>query len=308
LKTILITGGGGFIGSALVRYLLIVGIRVVVYDNFTYGKRDFLPSGSKLEIVEGDINHTEKLSEVIDQCSPDYLCHLAAIHYIPHCNENPTLALQVNTVGTESVLNAASGKGIKKIIVASSAAVYPITDYPNSEIDTPAAPIDIYGLSKLFTEALAEKYSRETGDAAIVVRLFNAVGPRETNPHVIPHIFESAKKSDFIPLGNIEAKREYIHTKDVAEAIHLLFQSEISGYDIFNVGSGKEYSVVEVVRMIGEVIGRKLTIQQRKDRIRSVDRLHLMADCSKIGKAIGWKPKTSLRTALEDTARYYGFV
>lgn len=307
MKTILITGGAGFIGSAVVRTFLQAGMRVVLYDNFTYGRREFLPADDNLEIVEGDINQTDALAAAIEQCRPAYLCHLAAIHFIPHCNENPTKALHVNTVGTESVLNAAAGKGIEKIISASTAAVYPITDGPNSEAGTEAGPIDIYGLSKFFSEALAEKYTRETGDTTIAMRLFNAVGPRETNPHVIPHIFETARDSDVIPLGNVEPKRDYIHTADIAEAILALCRSDVSGFDIFNVGSGEEHSVVDVVAMIGEIIGRPLTIQQDQERVRSVDRMHLVADIGKIGNATGWQPAMSLKAALADTAKYYQF-
>lgn len=307
MQTIMITGGAGFIGSAVVRTFLRAGLRVVVYDNFTYGKREFLPDVDNLEIVEGDINHTGALAEAIERCRPAYLCHLAAIHFIPHCNENPTRALLVNTVGSESVLNAAAGKGIDKIVIASTAAVYPITDGKNSESGTPAGPVDIYGLSKLFSEALAEKYARETGDTTIAIRLFNAVGPRETNPHVIPHIFETARGSDVIPLGNVEPKRDYIHTGDIAEAILALCRSDVSGFDIFNVGSGEEYSVVEVVGMIGTIIGRGLTIEQDRERVRAVERQHLVADISKIGQATGWKPAMSLPAALADTAKYYQF-
>lgn len=307
MKTILITGGAGFIGSAVVRTFLQAGLRVVVYDNFTYGRREFLPAAGDLEIVEGDINHTAALAEAIGRCRPAYLCHLAAIHFIPHCNENPTRALQVNTVGSESVFNAAAGQGIEKIIIASTAAVYPVTEGKNSESATPAGPIDIYGLSKIFSEALAEKYARETGETTIAMRLFNAVGPRETNPHVIPHIFETARDTDIIPLGNVEPKRDYIHTGDIAEAILALCRSAVSGYDIFNVGSGEEHSVVDVVRMIGGIIGRTLTIEQDPQRVRVVERPHLLADISKIGKATGWKPALDLRAALADTARYYLF-
>lgn len=308
MKTILITGGAGFIGSATVRRFLEEGIGVVVYDDFSYGRREFLPDDDRLEIVVGDINDTDRLAETLARVTPDYLCHLAAIHFIPDCNADPPRALQVNTVGTESVLNAAAGTRIDKVLIASTAAVYPINDDPNAEEGTPAAPIDIYGLSKLFSEALAEKYVRETGGTAVAVRLFNAVGPRETNPHVIPHIFESAGRGDTIPLGNVEPKRDYIHTADMAEAMLAICRSGMSGFETVNVGTGEEYSVAELVEMIGGIIGRKLTIEQKADRVRSVERMHLVADISRIGTLTGWRPKMSIADSLADTAKYYGLV
>ena len=206
-----------------------------------------------LRIVEGDINDTDSLVEAILTYSPDYVCHLAAIHFIPDCNANSTKALQVNTVGTQSVLNTCKNRAIDKVIVASTAAVYAVNNWPNVENKTQFAPIDIYGLSKMFAELLAKKFAEETGITTISIRLFNAVGPRETNPHVIPHILESAKKSEYIPLGNIKPKRDYIHTSDIAEAILTLCLSDIKQYHVFNVGSGVEYSVEELVAMVSQI-------------------------------------------------------
>ncbi|MEE9214404.1 MAG: NAD(P)-dependent oxidoreductase [Thermodesulfobacteriota bacterium] len=308
MKKIVITGGAGFIGSEVVRKFLEVDMNVIVYDNFSYGKREFLPINNRLIIVEGDINETEFLTKTISVHSPNYVCHLAAIHFIPHCNANPTKALMINTVGTESVLNACKKQNIQKVLVASTAAVYPISDLPNIEDNTEVAPIDIYGLSKMFAELLAQKFFIETGTDTIILRLFNAVGPRETNPHVIPHIFESLKTSNKIPLGNITPKRDYIHTSDIAEAIYTICNSNIKGYEVFNIGSGEEYSVEEIVLMLEEVLKRSLIIEQVEERMRKVERMHLLADISKIKKIIGWKPKIQLHDALRDICRYYGIV
>jgi UDP-glucose 4-epimerase len=306
MKKILITGGAGFIGSEVVRKFLEAKNDVIVYDNFSYGKREFLPSDNRLTIIEGDINDTEFLTNTISEINPNYVCHLAAIHFIPHCNANPTKALLTNTVGTESVLNACKYSKIEKVLVASTAAVYPISDLPNVEDETEIAPIDIYGLSKMFAELLAEKFCRETGINTISLRLFNAVGPRETNPHVIPHIFESLKTSDIIPLGNISPKRDYIHTRDIAEAIYSICMSELNGYEVFNIGTGKEYSVEEIFEILKGVVNKPLTVEQVESRMREVERMHLQADISKIKKLIGWEPKMSIYDALEDTAKYYG--
>jgi len=308
MKTILITGGAGFIGSAVVREFLDEGAKVVVYDNFSYGRREFLPDHEELTIVDGDINDTEHLAQAISEYHLDYVCHLAAMHFIPHCNANPTKALYVNTVGTESVLTACcKGADIEKVLIASTAAVYDVNDEPNNESRTPVKPVDIYGLSKMFTELLAEKFARKTSITTVSIRFFNAVGPRETNPHVIPHIFESTKKSSHIPLGNIKPKRDYIHTSDMAGALLAVCRSDISQYQVFNVGSGVEYSVEEVVEMVGEILHEELTIRQEADRVREVERKHLVADIGKIKEVTGWEPNLILKEALVDTAQYYGF-
>jgi len=307
LKKIFITGGAGFIGSAIVRKLINNGYEVIVYDNLSYGKKHFLPKSDSLIFIEGDINETDRLKKLMIDFDPFSVYHLAAIHFIPDCNSNPSRALKVNTIGTESVLNACNNNGIKQIIVASTAAVYPINDFPNIEDKTPAKPIDIYGYSKLFSEMLLKKFQNETGIQSIALRLFNAVGPRETNPHVIPHIFLSAKDTDLIPLGNLEPRRDYIHVDDIASAFLKVTRNrnDVNAFDIFNVGSGKEYSVVDLIIMIGNILGRELKVEKKDERVRNVERMHLVSNISKIKKLIGWKPKLNLEEALLDTAKYY---
>ena len=270
--------------------------------------KEFLPENNRMTVVEGDINDTKLLTNTILEANPNYVCHLAAMHFIPDCNANPTGALLANTVGTESVLNACKRNKIEKVLVASTAAVYPISNDPNVEAETEIAPIDIYGLSKMFVESLCQKFVRETGVDAIILRLFNAVGPRETNPHVIPHIFEMLNTSDTIPLGNISPKRDYIHTSDIAEAIYSLCKSQIRGYEAFNIGTGKEYSVEEVVSMLSEILDRRLSIRQDENRMRDVDRMHLVADINKVKSLVGWAPKMNIYDALKDTAKYYGLL
>ena len=117
MKKIFITGGAGFIGSAIVRKLINNGYEVIVYDNLSYGKRNFLPESNSLTFIEGDIIQTDRLRKTIFDTNPYCVYHLAAKHFIPDCNSNPSKALQVNTVGTESVLNACNNNGIKQIII-----------------------------------------------------------------------------------------------------------------------------------------------------------------------------------------------
>ena len=307
MNRILITGGAGFIGSAIVQNLIKNGYEVIVYDNLSYGKKQFLPKSKSVTFIEGDIINKKYLSKIISEVGPFCVYHLAAIHFIPDCNSNPSKALQVNTLGTESVLSACNNDGIKQIIMASTAAVYPINDLPNNEDKTTAAPIDIYGYSKLFSEMLLKKFQKETGIQSIALRLFNAVGPRETNLHVIPHIFLTTNDTNIIPLGNIEPKRDYIHVNDIANAFHKVTQNRtnLNGFDIFNIGTGKEYSVIDLVNMIGDILGKDLEIHEKEDRVRKVERMHLIADISKIKNFVGWEPNISLKDALINTAQYY---
>lgn len=224
---------------------------------------------------------------------PDIVIHLAAIHYIPHCNSNPEETFDVNVMGTRNILESSDPQ---IFLLASSAAVYPPLDRPLTE--DLHGPIDIYGKTKLICEDLVKLYSKRP----IITRLFNVYGPNDTNPHLIPEIFKQLKKrKPEIKLGNLTPKRDYIHVNDVCEALITLLKHENKG--IYNIGTGKEYSVKQVVDILSEIIGEKINILQEKERIRKVEREHLLADITKIKTKTGWKPKTSLKKGLKKTLR-----
>jgi UDP-glucose 4-epimerase len=226
---------------------------------------------------------------------PDMVIHLAAIHFIPYCNQNPLESSDINIRGTMNIL-AASKKvpNLKKVLFASTAAVYPISDFAVEETDT-LNPMDIYGLSKLTGEQLCEKFYLETKIDTIVCRFFNAFGPNETNPHLIPEIERQIKGGlRKIELGNLTPKRDFIHTYDMAEAVQKLIELEESGYDCFNLGRGIEYSVTDIVEAFERICGEKIDIEVAESRVRKVERMHLLANVSKLKNKTGWQPKWSI--------------
>jgi len=295
----LVTGGAGFIGSHLSKQLLEQGREVVVYDNFFTGKREFLPHhNGRLKIIEGDLLDNQYLKKIFKEFKPAVVFHLAAIHYIPYCNENPVETIMVNVGGTEAILDACREIELEKLIFASSAAVYPINDKPNLEEDD-IVPCDIYGNSKFFGEYLGRLFYENSSTPCIIARLFNVYGPDETNPHVVPDILEQLKKDSTIQLGNLTPKRDYIYVQDVVDALISIEQKTQQNFEIFNVGTGQEYSVKELVETIEQIVCREINIEQAESRKRKSDRLHLVADVSKISKMVGWKPKYTLSIGLK---------
>lgn len=288
-------------GSALVRRLLADGREVVVFDDLSVGRRDNLPP--EAEIVEGNIHDSEELGASLHGVA--VVVHLAALHYIPDCNRRPTETIRTNALGTDAVLRACTG--VDRVVIASTAAVYGPSDGANHEDDA-LAPIDIYGVSKQVAEALARRFADATGTPTLAARLFNAVGPRETNPHVVPHILASLQSSDVVPLGNLEPRRDYVHVADVADALALLCEVDAQRFEVFNVGSGVEYSVVELVALIEGLLGRRIEVRSTSDRQRRVERAHLLADIRKIEARTGWTPGRSLREALAEAAREAGLL
>ncbi|MCA6422573.1 MAG: NAD(P)-dependent oxidoreductase [Flavobacterium sp.] len=296
----LITGGAGFIGSAIVPKLQSENHDVFVYDNLSFGNREFINVADD-HFFLGDIRDAAAVSKAVQTISPDIIIHLAAVHFIPYCNEHPFESSDINIRGTMNVLDAAKKvKNLTKIIFASTAAVYPISDTAVSETHE-LRPLDIYGLSKLVGEQLMEKFHLQTGVDSICCRFFNAFGPNETNPHLIPEIEKQIKEGNrTISLGNLTPKRDFIHTYDMANAMFALIKLANVGYDTFNLGRGIEYAVTEVVEEFEKVLNEKIDIEVDPARVRKVERMHLLADVSKLKNRTGWEPKWSLNEGVKD--------
>ena len=296
--SILVTGGAGFIGSAVIANLQSVGHNIHVIDNLSFGNRKFLTIPDT-HFHNVDILNAEQLDSLVQTISPDWLIHLAAIHFIPYCNQNPTEASLTNIQGTINVLNAAKKlKKLEKVFFASTAAVYPIVDQAIPESHRPE-PTDIYGISKLAGEYLMNEFYLQTSIPTIIGRFFNAFGPNETNAHVIPEIQRQVNLgARTIQLGNLDPKRDFIHTSDMAIAISKLLNKFDQGIDTFNIGRGIEYSIREVVQAFEQSLGAEITIQVDPSRVRKVERMHLLADISKLTSFIDWEPQISLSQGI----------
>jgi UDP-glucose 4-epimerase len=300
-----VTGGAGFIGSALCLSLVAEAHEVVIYDDFSRGRRDWLPDAAGVTVVEGDIRDHQHVERAIAEAGPQRLVHLAALHFIPECIARPRDTLEINLEGTRHVLAACARHGVPAVILASSAAVYAPSSGPCRELDSPLGPDDVYGRSKLGAEGVAREFHLETGSDVAVLRIFNAIGPRETNPHVLPHLFESLRGSDTVMLGNLDARRDYIHTCDVARAI-LAVAARSHGLAVYNVGSGRAHSVAEIVELLRHKLVRPVTVQVDPLRLRPTDRPLLLADIKKIESELGWTPEIALEEALDELILYYG--
>jgi UDP-glucose 4-epimerase len=299
MTKILVTGGAGFIGSATIAEFQKYGHDIYVIDDLSFGNRSFL-NIPDVCFHQLDILDENGLKEVIHKIDPDWIIHLAAIHFIPYCNQHPFKSSNINIQGTINVLSAAKSlKNLEKMFFASTAAVYPICDYAIPETQQ-TNPLDIYGLSKLAGEHLMNEFYLQTSIPTIVCRFFNAFGPNETNLHLIPEIQKQVNSGlRTIELGNLEPKRDFIHTYDMARAILLLLNKFDSGIDVFNLGSGQEYSVVDVVKEFESQLGEEIAIKVDQSRVRKVERMHLLADISKLKALINWEPEISLSEGIK---------
>ena len=299
MKRILITGGAGFIGSALIKELQQQAYEIFVIDDLSFGSMNFIDIKNanfyKISLLE-----YEGIKKIISRLNPQYVVHLAAIHFIPYCNKNPLIAVNVNIKGTINLLDSLRGlRNLKKLFFASSAAVYPVYEKALKETCRPN-PMDIYGLTKLTGEYLCREFYLRTKTPTIICRFFNAFGPNETNPHLIPEIQKQVNAGKrIIKLGNLTPKRDFIHTFDMAQSVRLLLEKFRRGVDVFNLGSGSEYSVVEIVRAFERQVGEEIEIEVDSARVRRTERMHLLANISKLRKFINWTPQIGIDEGIK---------
>jgi UDP-glucose 4-epimerase len=290
---ILVTGGAGFIGSHLVEQLAGLG-DVHVLDDLSRGRRDWLPVGTTL--YEADIRDADGVARVVATVRPAVVAHLAALHFIPAVDRAPELAREVNVGGTENLLRALHEHVPAVVLLASSAAVYPDTAGPITEAESPG-PIDVYGETKLECERLVERFAEETGAGHVLARLFNIIGRRETNRHVVPELIGQLREgASPVRLGNLAPRRDYTDVVDAAGALALLL-SRPTTETVFNVGSGKSTSVAELVAACERILGRSIPVEAASERLRARDRMELLADVGRL-TSTGWSPTRTLEETL----------
>lgn len=294
--TVLITGGAGFIGSWTARECSKRGMHVVIYDNFSVGQvRNLERLAVKADIVQGDVLDAAVLATTFKSFHPRYVIHLAALHHIPYCEAHPQETLSVNVIGTFNVLRNALSSGVRKCVVASSGSIYDDVNEPLSE-NAHVAPRDVYGLSKVLMEQVALFFAR-FGLPCVITRLFNVYGPGETNPHVIPTILEQLRQGDTLKLGRVDRIRDYVYVEDVAQILARLLDAPMLG-SVVNVGTGKGYSVKDIVTTIERLLGRRITVHVEPSRIRLVDKTHQVADPGRLRSVLGSGPLTELEDGL----------
>jgi UDP-glucose 4-epimerase len=295
---ILVTGGAGFVGSHLVEQLVGAGERVTVLDNLTRGRRAWLHSGAELREV--DIRDADGVRGAVADVASEVVVHLAAMHFIPAIEGAPDVAWDVNVNGTRSLIEALEQRPPKLLLFASTAAVYPDRRGAIDE-SCPPAPLDLYGKTKLEGERLLEEFANRSGTRCVVARIFNIIGKRETNPHVVPELVSQLRRGESrVRLGNLESRRDYTNVTDVAAALHLLLSTPHDGSAIFNVGSGHSVSVGELVSLCEQVLDRPIEVESEPQRRRAQDRLELAADPRLLRETTGWEPARSLRETMSE--------
>lgn len=299
---VLVTGGNGYVGRTLCKQLL-PDHEVCIIDNLRYGQSRFLPAElDSLRFENVDIRNLSAVRSVVADFHPDAMIHLAAIHYIPECEGDPELAVSTNVLGTANI--AASCPASCRLVFASTGAVYEPESEPHHELNSTLGPSDVYGWTKLQAEQYVCYFAKLRKFPACIVRLFNVIGPGETNPHVLPEIVAQLKAGrNVLSLGNLEAKRDYVHVADVARGFARLASGgsvapgEIA---IVNLGTQNSYSVRDLLDHLRTISSIDFRVEADVSRMRPSDRPFLAANIASIKHLFQWQPTFSIGEALTD--------
>jgi UDP-glucose 4-epimerase len=304
MRKIMVTGGVGFVGRAVVGQLVQEGgSEIHVIDSLACGEHRLSQMDlAKIVLHRIDIRDASAVKKVLRAERPDTIFHLAAVHYIPTCEAAPGEATAINVAGTVNLLDAIDNGA--RFVFASTAAVYAPVDEPHTESAKNIGPVDIYGITKLQGEWFV-RYFHERGKVdAVIVRLFNVIGPGETNPHLVPAIFGQIGRGEHrVYLGNLYPRRDYIDIGDAAEGFRRLAAAPTAKGNpeplVSNLGTGKSYAVRDVVDQIGASARVALEILQDPARVRTNDRPLLCASTRNLEAITGWLPRRTLGESLQ---------
>jgi nucleoside-diphosphate-sugar epimerase len=303
-KTVLVTGGAGFIGSNLVRRLLRHGYKIRVFDNFTTGKSANLVGLDSVEIVEGDVRSQADVARAT--LGIHAIFHLAAIASVERSWSDPVATLAVNAHGTANVVEAAVESEVSALVYSSSASVY--GDYHRGLTSENVAPrpISPYGYSKLLGEKIVLAHSRPFhGIRIVALRYFNVYGPRQDpeSPYsgVIPIFMKHALTGTTATIyGDGKQSRDFLHVEDVADANISALTGDASGLAI-NIASGRSHTLLQLVHAIEEATRRPLRTTSAPPR--EGDIRHSLADITLSATTIGFRPKVSFAKGLRNTLK-----
>jgi UDP-glucose 4-epimerase len=315
---VLVTGGAGYIGSVVAAQLLADGHEVVVVDDLSTGHADAVPPGAEFHELP-----ITALDGRLGDWGIEAAIHFAAKSLVGESTQEPSLYWRNNVIGTIALLDSLRAYGVERIVFSSSAATYgTVAEQPIRE-DAPTRPTSPYGTTKLAIDLALTDYATSYGMAAISLRYFNVAGAlhtaeglafgerHATETHLIPNALRAAAGTgqelklfgtDYdTPDGT--CIRDYIHVVDLGQAHQLaLGAADPGSHAVVNLGSGRGYSVREVLRTVEEVTGTQVPVVEAPRR--AGDPARLVASNERAAQLLGWTPTSDLRAMVEDAYRF----
>lgn len=316
MKTYLITGGAGFIGSHLADNLLKEGNKIVVIDNFC----DFYNPKLKEENVKDNLNNSnyklyridirdkDNLEKVFIENKIDCVIHLAAMAGVRPSIENPTLYQEVNCLGTQNILECMKKHKVNKLVMASSSSVYGnCKEVPFKESFVVDYAISPYAATKKANEVMTHVYHALDNMNVIMLRFFTVFGPRQRPDLAINKFTRLMLNNEEIPMfGDGSTSRDYTYVEDIVDgikrSIHYVEKND-NVYEIINLGNSNPVSLKDMINIIGEVLGKKPKIKELPMQPGDVERTY--ADITKAKRILGYNPKTTFKEGIEKFVEWY---
>ncbi|MBI5209416.1 MAG: SDR family oxidoreductase [Elusimicrobia bacterium] len=309
-KIWLVTGGAGFIGSHIAEKLVGMGRRVRILDNLSSGKLEHMAAfKEKVEFMKGDIRRFEDCQRAVK--GADFVIHQAAIRSVPKSVDRPIESNDTNITGTLNLLCAAREARVKRFVYASSSSVYGETRlFPQRESHIPN-PVSPYAASKLAGEHYAIIFAKTYGLETVSLRYFNVFGPRQDPESmysaVIPRFMEQAFLGEPLEVHwDGKQSRDFTHVANVVAANILAARTKAGVGETFNIANGRCNSLLDIIRVIERITGRKLPVQRFPKRKGDVRRT--FADVSRARRLLGFKPVVGFDDGLLDTWKYFETV
>lgn len=307
-KVVLVTGAGGFIGSHLTERLVSLGasVRAMVHYNAlgTYGWLDSSNLLGEIEVIPGDIADRDSVMGAMR--GVDTVFHLAALIAIPYSYQAPSSYVRTNVEGTMNVMFAAREQGARRVIHTSTSEVYgtarivPIDEEHALQGQSP------YSASKIGADKMAEAFHLSFGVPLVTVRPFNTFGPRQSARAVIPTIITQILSGEVVRLGSLTPTRDLNYVSNTVDGFVAAAESDAAVGETFNLGSGREISIGDLAKLIGNLAKRPFRIETDAQRLRpgasEVERL--LAANEKAARLLGWTPKVQLEDGLASTIEW----
>lgn len=316
MKTYLITGGAGFIGSTLTDRLLNEGNKVIVIDNFCdyydplikeNNIKDYL-NNSNYKLYRGDIRDKDILNKIFIENKIDVIVHLAAMAGVRPSIENPLLYQDVNGMGTQNILEEARNYNIKSLVMASSSSVYGnCKEVPFKEDMIVDFAISPYAATKKANEVMAHVYHKLFNMNIIMLRFFTVYGPRQRPDLAINKFTKLMLEEKSIPMyGNGSTSRDYTYVDDIVDGIiksadYVTKNKDV--YEIINLGSNNPISLKDMINTIADVLEVIPKIEELGMQPGDVDRTYACIDKAK--KLLGYEPKTTFKEGIEKFIKWY---
>ena len=302
-KEVLITGGCGFIGSEIVKQLSLIGANVTILDNLSSGKEKYIKKFPNVKLIIGDLVDYDLVKDVVK--NKEYIINTAALPFIPDSFHIPKKFFEVNVNGTINMaLATIKEKKAKRFVHISSSEIYGTAKYTPMDENHPTTPQSTYAVSKLAGERVVFTMHKEQNFTAVIIRPFNSFGPTITQPYIIPEIISQVERSDVIKLGNLNAKRDLTYVSDTANGIILSLVKEGIVGEVINIGSQRSYSIKDLVYLISDIMGKKVSIEIESSRFRPYDVDTLICNYERANKILGWKPEVTVREGLKNTIEW----